>query len=52
MDLGGGSAKPVNKRSDVITIGDPLLVGHGAQSWVFVAGLWCQEASCLGKAMA
>lgn len=32
-----GRCKAVNKRSDVIKIGDRLLVGHGAQSWAFVA---------------
>jgi hypothetical protein len=32
-----GRCKTVNKRSDVIKIGDRPLVGHDAQSWAFVA---------------
>jgi hypothetical protein len=47
-----GSCKIVNKRSDVILIGDRLVSVSWRPGLGLRSGLWCQEASCLGKAMA
>ena len=50
-NINGGAAKLFNKRSDVIKIGDRLLVGSWRPELGLGSGLWGQEASCLGKAM-